>query len=189
MEPLAVVMRRYGINKQQFRALLAQPVFRQAVSQQRQVFASAANLPDRIRLKAQLAVEDLIQNMYMLASGTAPNTPAAAQVAAFNQIKNLTGLEKPEAPAPKQKFALTINVAPSNGGSGEIIEAIHEEVDVAEEVGQAALADEDALSVTVANGGWNSGIARPVGDMRNPPPAVEIINSGKWGARPGVTAE
>lgn len=175
LEPLPVILKRYSVSKSQFRALLAQPVFRQAIKAQRSVFQSVANIPDRIRLKAQLAVEDLIQDMYSLAAGV--NVQAAARVAAFNAIKNMTGLERPEAPVPKQKFALTINVSAASAAgvgsadrsSAEIIEEIHEGVAAAAEE-----AEVDMEKIVVA-GGWNSGVARPVGEMKHPPAPVNII--------------
>lgn len=129
LEPLAVILKRYGISKSSFAALRATEAFQSALKEQQRTFSSLANTPDRVRMKAQVMTEALLDDMFTVAAH--PLSPPSARVSAFSQIKNLTGLEKPEAPVPQQKFSLTINlsgnktvhVESSSAGQGPIIDA------------------------------------------------------------------
>lgn len=186
LEPLPTILRRYQLSKSQFTALLADPTFRAAIKAQREMFHATANLPDRIRFKAQLAVEELLQDMFTIAAGA--NHPPAARVAAFNQIKNLTGLERPEAPAPKQRFGLTINIAAAAAGASGAIQVINEEVGEAGEEGEGEFLDHAdgplSLSVEEEDTGestaglpaptWQRpGTGSPVAETRVPPKGFE----------------
>ena len=114
--PLATIMQRYGLSKSQMRGLLTNDVFRKALVEAKVAYASAANLPERIKLKAQMAVEELLESMFAIAIH--PAYHPSARVAAFSAVKSLTGLEKPEPQQARQKFSLTINLPKSSAGQG-----------------------------------------------------------------------
>jgi hypothetical protein len=123
IEPVPVVLARYNVSTASYQRLLADPTFRQAVVAASSEFASLANVAVRIKVKSQLMVEmgmaeiwDIIRN---------PAMGAAARVAAFGQLKSLTGLEKPEAAPPAQKFKLTINLGqdPTGAANAHLIGA------------------------------------------------------------------
>jgi hypothetical protein len=124
IEPLATVLRRYNVKKADFQRMMADPTFREAISEAQAAFKSASNTPERIRTKAQLVTEALIEDMYLIASSS--QHPAAARVSAFGALKGLTGLEKPDAPTHRQRFSLTINI-PSGTGTAQQITVDAEE--------------------------------------------------------------
>jgi len=108
LEPLADILQRHRISKSQFANLSKDPIFLKAVVEQRRHFNSYTATSERVRIKSQIITEMLLDQMYDIAKF--PNNPAAARVAAFAQIKSLTGMERPEQAEPPQRFALTINL-------------------------------------------------------------------------------
>jgi hypothetical protein len=108
LEPLATILIRHGITKTQWLMLQRTPAFIQALTEQMRAFQSIGNIPDRIRIKAQLLTEEMLQHMHDIA--VHPNQPATARVSAFSAVRNLTGLEKPEQALPQRQFNLTINL-------------------------------------------------------------------------------
>lgn len=131
LEPLPDILRRHGISKSQFRALRAHPSFEKTLEEQVKAFASLANLPARIKMKSQLLVEMLLDQMYDIAYQ--PLNPASARVSAFSMITRLTGLERPEDASPPRKVSLTINLGDGRQKSAETvtIEAIRDRDTVA----------------------------------------------------------
>ena len=108
VEPLSNILARHNLTKKAFLHICNNPQFAKAVAEQRQSFASFRSIGERVRVKAQILTERLLDDMYTIA--THPTTPPQARVAAFDKIKSLTGLERPEQAEPPQKFSLTINL-------------------------------------------------------------------------------
>lgn len=154
-EPLATVLIKHGVTKKQWLQLKELPAFKAALERQHKAFGSIDDLPTRIKLKAQLLTEALLDEMFDIARHIA--YPASARVSAFAQIKNLTGLEKPEDAAPQRAFNLTINLA---GGKSKTAQAVTLEA-VAER--DAIATDERYLlagsSEEADNGERDSGLA------------------------------
>lgn len=131
LEPLTVILDRHGVTKSEFRALRAHPTFEKALDEQVKAFASLANLPTRIKMKSQLLVEMLLDQMYDIAFH--PSYAPSARVSAFSQITKLTGLERPEDAAPPRKVSLTINLGEGRVKTAETVtvEAIRDRDNVA----------------------------------------------------------
>lgn len=113
LEPIARVLARYGLTGDQYRALLKQEPFREAVREASVRFASLGGTGERIKLKTQLLIELSLDEMWSIIGDSRQS--ASARVAAFSAIKSLTGLEKPEAAPAAQKFQLTIALPPNMG--------------------------------------------------------------------------
>ncbi len=134
VDPLGVVLNRHGLTQRDWAKLREMPAFQNALAAQHKAFEAIADLPSRIKMKAQLLTEALLDEMFELATNI--GQPASARVSAFAQIKNLTGLEKPEDAAPQRAFNLTINL-----GNGKVktaqavtLEAIKERDSIAGDV-------------------------------------------------------
>lgn len=85
----ADVWNRHSIDPLQGEAMLLDPFFKRMVDNARKEWESVTNTKQRIRLKAQLAVEDSIADLYKLACDI--NSPGAARVSAFKELVNLSG--------------------------------------------------------------------------------------------------
>jgi hypothetical protein len=109
LEPLADILNRHGITKTQWLRLRHTPVFVAALKEQVKAFQSLSNISARVKLKAQLITERLLDHMYDIASH--PSVPPSARVSAFASVKSLTGMEKPDEATPFRRFSLTINLA------------------------------------------------------------------------------
>jgi hypothetical protein len=115
LTPGREVLARYGVPVADFRRLMAVPAFVEMVRKAKQDFSAVASTPDRVRLKAQLLTEMGLDEMWGIVQHA--GEPAAARVSAYNSIKNLTGMDRPEEARPMQKFSLKI-VLPPTGGTG-----------------------------------------------------------------------
>jgi len=84
------VFRNHGLSLEAGKALLAQPWFEAMVAQARRDWGALDNVRDRIRTKAQIALEDSIPTVYGLIHDK--TTPGAARVAAFKEMKEIAGM-------------------------------------------------------------------------------------------------
>jgi hypothetical protein len=100
------ILARYGVTILQFKQLMARPEFADLLRTAKREFASLPNTADRVRLKAQMLTEMGLDEMWGIVRH--PTVPAAARVSAYNSIKGLTGLDRPEEAQPLQKFSLKI---------------------------------------------------------------------------------
>ena len=87
--PEADVFKNHNVDPLYGAALLQQDWFRKMVDEARREWSSISNAKQRIRLKSQLAVEHSIEELYAVV--TDKQTPAAARVAAFKELKDLSG--------------------------------------------------------------------------------------------------
>jgi len=115
LRPGREVLARYGVPVADFRRLMATPAFQDMLRRAKQEFGSLASTPDRVRLKAQLLTEMGLDEMWRLLGSR--GTPAAAKVSAYNSIKALTGMDRPEDAKPMQRFSLKIVLPPSSAGT------------------------------------------------------------------------
>lgn len=114
LRPGRLVLQKYGIGVPEFKKLLALPAFVGMLRQAKRDFASLANTPDRVRIKSQIMTELGLEQMWgIMRDG---RRPSAARVSAFNAIKGLTGMDKPEEATPMQRFSLKIVLPPAQGG-------------------------------------------------------------------------
>lgn len=113
------ILQSYGVTVGEFRQLVKLPEFAEMVKAAKREFASLPNTADRVRLKAQVMTELGLEEMWEIIRH--PAVPAAARVSAYNSVKSLTGLDKPDDPQPLQKFSLKIVLpGPSSDTPGTI---------------------------------------------------------------------
>jgi hypothetical protein len=113
------ILARYAISIPVFRRLIAHPVFQDMLRKAKTEFTALASTPDRVRLKAQLLTELGLTEMWGIVRSV--RSPEAARVSAYNAIKALTGMDKPEEATPLQRFSLKINIHPSAGSPAPVI--------------------------------------------------------------------
>ena len=120
LQPVEDILKKYKVTAGQLGLLLRNNAFRDLVREAERDFASITNTAERIRIKAMLLTELGLDEMYLILTDNKvmPN----ARVSAFAQIKNLTGLEKPELDRGRAQFKLVINVPQplSSGGQQTI---------------------------------------------------------------------
>ena len=97
------VFRNHGLSMEVGQALLGQPWFKAMVEQAKRDWDALDNVRDRIRAKAQIALEESIPTVYGIIADK--NTPGAARVAAFKEMKEIAGMGAKE---------------PAEGGAGFI---------------------------------------------------------------------
>jgi hypothetical protein len=158
------VFKNHGLSLEVGQSLLAQPWFRAMVEQARRDWDALDNTKDRIRAKAQIALEESIPTVYGLISDK--NTPGAARVAAFKEMKEIAGMGRAEGPEggagfiPIQIFldgreAAPITIKPTATGYTSGNQAMPEPDDLedAEEITpEAALAVAKAVAHAAAAG-------------------------------------
>lgn len=93
--PEADVFANHGLDPVYGSALLQQDWFSQMVEEARREWSSITNAKQRIRLKSQIAVESSIEELFSIVHDA--KTPAAARVAAFKELKDLSGAAVPDA--------------------------------------------------------------------------------------------
>lgn len=101
------VFSNHGIDPVYGAALLQQPWFRKMVDEAKREWSSITNAKQRIRLKTQVAVEQSIGDLYTIVTDV--NTPAAARVAAFKELKDIAGVASQESVGPANN-APTVNI-------------------------------------------------------------------------------
>lgn len=158
------VFRNHGLSGEVGQQLLGQPWFRSMVEQAKRDWDALDNTRDRIRTKAQIALEESIPTMYaLIADG---NTPGAARVAAFKEMKEIAGMGAKESEGggptfiPIQIFldgreAAPLTIAP-NGGLPRGNEELEEAVEEAE-----ILPDQEAALTKIVTHAAQSGDSEP----------------------------
>lgn len=95
--PEADIFKNHGVDPLYGAALMQQPWFRKMVEEAKREWNAIANAKQRIRLKSQLAVEHAIEDMYAVI--TDKTVPAQARVAAFKELKDVSGVSGGEGEA------------------------------------------------------------------------------------------
>lgn len=115
--PSKDVFRRFGIDRQQAKAILASPQFRTLYQEAKVVWNSSDGTKERIRAKAGMMVEDSLLELYRLFHDSDIAPPS--RLDAFKQIVQIANLGPPRAgengAEAGPKFSLTINIPPSPG--------------------------------------------------------------------------
>ncbi len=104
------VFARHGIAEEDQLKLLQDPVFQAMVKEAKLEWESDQNVNDRIRLKAQMALEELLLPTFTLAKD--PRVPPPARLDAAKMFERLSGVSKQaeDAGGGGPKFVLSINV-------------------------------------------------------------------------------
>lgn len=109
LTPPMEVFRRHGLEEADAKALLANPKFQQLLKQAHAEWNAESNTADRIRLKAQMCLEQLLMPMFQTARST--NTPIAARNETTKIFKDLSGItQREEGGGGGAVFKLTINL-------------------------------------------------------------------------------
>ncbi len=98
------VFAKHGMSIQEGVDLLNQPWFQNMVRQAKQDWNTITNAKERIKAKASLALEESIVTMYGMIEDK--NIPAAARVAAFKELKDVSGV------APRDQEGAINNIVP-----------------------------------------------------------------------------
>jgi hypothetical protein len=88
--PPEKVFERHGVNTADMVRLMTAPWFVEMVEDARREWTSLKNSKQRVRLKGQLALEESIPTLYGMINDI--DLPAQARVAAFKELKDLSGV-------------------------------------------------------------------------------------------------
>tara|TARA_R110000772_G_scaffold235182_3_gene346797 strand:+ start:13406 stop:13945 length:540 start_codon:yes stop_codon:yes gene_type:complete len=132
--PEAVVLQNHGLDPMAGATLLQSPWFKKMLDQARSDWGAISNAKQRIRLKAQVAIEEGIADVYAILSDKA--TPAAARVSAFKELKDLSGAGGPVNDGGSAATGPSVNIY-LNGGDPISINA-----------GAPARKDPDVIDIT-----------------------------------------
>lgn len=108
LETRATICERYGVTSEQLDALCRHPLMLALIREAEANFNGAENIGERIKIKAQMALEELIPEIMKLAS----NGAGATRIDAAKLLHDLTGLKKQEAVqgATPERFTLVLNI-------------------------------------------------------------------------------
>lgn len=122
----AEVFQRHGIGQDEIPVILNDPTFRRMVKEAQAEWKSEQNVPERIRLKAQMALEELLLPTFAMAKD--PKMPPPSRTDAVKLFERLSGVAKSNGDSGEQgaKFALTINLGNGSGQLKELSGAVIE---------------------------------------------------------------
>lgn len=110
LEDVAEVLKRHGITKRHLRALTKLPEFNAQLEEYKREWLAPKNVKERIQMKAALAVEDGMLELYNIFQDR--DLAPAARLDAFKKFIDLSGSQpaRQEAETGGGGFAITINV-------------------------------------------------------------------------------
>lgn len=110
LTPASDVFKRHHIKPEDAKKLLSDETFRRMVRDARSEWAADKNIADRIKLKAQMALEELLLPTFAMA--TDPKIPPASRHDATKLFERLSGIGKGEGGDGNMgpRFVLSINV-------------------------------------------------------------------------------
>jgi hypothetical protein len=106
--PIQEIFTRHGLDRAAGEALLATPQFISQVETARREWGSLTNSAGRIRVKAAVALEDSIQELYAFIRNK--EIPGAARVSAFKELRELSGISMAAAAERNAAEAPTVNI-------------------------------------------------------------------------------
>ena len=106
------IFSRYGYTRQEASRMLQHPAFQQMLREAKANWSSDNNAEERIRLKAKLALEELLLPHFNLARS--PDTPGAVRNEAMKTFERLSGLAATNARGETgpvgERFVVNINL-------------------------------------------------------------------------------
>lgn len=109
LTPPMEVFRRHGLSEQDAKVLLKDEKFQQLLKQSKAEWNAESNTADRIRLKAQMCLEQLLMPMFQTASN--PQVPVPARNETTKIIERIAGVSnKEDGGGNGAVFKLTINL-------------------------------------------------------------------------------
>lgn len=113
--PVGTILKQYGLTEPQLVNLLKNEQFANMVKETRAKFLSGLSTPERVQLKAQIALEGCIAPMYGIVHD--PQTAVGAKTDATKILTTIAGLSKGDAlPQQAQKFVLNISLGDKSIG-------------------------------------------------------------------------
>jgi hypothetical protein len=107
--PLSDILRRHTMTFEQLKEKLRNPLFRSMVHETKKIWRSELNTKERIRIKAQLAVEESMLEILAIVSDR--NTPASSRIDAFEKLAKIGDLtEKDKNQTTGERVNITINL-------------------------------------------------------------------------------
>jgi hypothetical protein len=127
LSPPTEIFKRAGFSEADAVTLLRSPEFRVMVKAAKGEWDGLQNTPERIKLKAQMALEELMLPQFQMASNA--NTPATARIEAFKSFERLAATTKEDSgPNTGPKFILNINLGEvTKEIEGTVLEGTDEE--------------------------------------------------------------
>ena len=108
LEPADAIFKRYRMDDAVADELMANPAFIEMVKQAHHAWKDVSNASERVRLKAVIALEEMLPKMYRRAVD--PDTPVGAANDTFKTFKALAGMDAKEAADVGGRFSVTINL-------------------------------------------------------------------------------
>ena len=107
--PIADILTRFGISKAHLVALLKNAVFRGMVTDYKREWHAASNAKERVKLKAAMAAEEGLLQLYGIFNNADVNP--TARLEAYKQLTNLADVvPKKDAVETGSRFNLTLNL-------------------------------------------------------------------------------
>jgi hypothetical protein len=116
----STIFDRHGFSEDDARVLLESPTFQKMVKEAKLEWDSDTNIQDRIKRKAQMALEELLLPTYHLAKD--PRVPPPSRTDAVKLFERLSGAGKSseDSGGTGPKYVLTINIGTGDGSPKEI---------------------------------------------------------------------
>ena len=109
LSPMSVILERYQLTPEQLKAALTHPPFVKLVKEAQAKWNSDMSVAERVRLKAQFALESCILPVHGIAHNK--DTGAASRIDAVKLLSTIAGMSRGDAVAQEgSKFSLTINL-------------------------------------------------------------------------------
>jgi hypothetical protein len=107
--PLPDILRRWTMTFDGLKEKLRDPLFRSMVNETRKIWKSELNTKERIRIKAQLLVEDSLLEIFQIVADK--EVSPQARVDAFKNLANIGDLnEKEKNPQAAERVTININL-------------------------------------------------------------------------------
>lgn len=110
LESRATIAAKYGLTSAQLETLERSPLLQSLIREAELDWSGAANTPERIKLKASMALETIIPEVLGIAADT--KNGLGARLDAVRLLHDLTGLKKQQdaQTASPERFTLVLNI-------------------------------------------------------------------------------
>lgn len=107
IDPVAQILERYGLTKEELQTKLGSPIFKSAFLEASRAWKSNPNMKERIRMKAGALLEDTLQDIFMIIRNG--QLPASQRLEGTKQLASLAGLaQQKEGVVAASTFTLNI---------------------------------------------------------------------------------
>lgn len=115
IRPIAEVLQAYSLSRKDLVRKLKDPMFRDMVKQAKSIWSSDLSIKERIRLKAQVCVEDSILEVFGIVHN--PEMAVPAKLDAFKQLARVAEVDSPERGKGDSgsRFTVSINLGNQTG--------------------------------------------------------------------------